>query len=81
MTLRYARRNLTSPEARARLEKLLAKVEILVEAPGERLPRSVRLAEKDQPILRAAVAGRATISSRATCATSVLSSESAFAAS
>ncbi|MGH9316932.1 MAG: PIN domain-containing protein [Thermoanaerobaculia bacterium] len=55
-----ARRNLTSAEARSRLEKLLAKVEILVEAPGERLPRSVRLAEKDQPILRAAVAGRAT---------------------
>ncbi len=54
-----ARRNLSSVEARSRLEVLLAKMEIVAEAPRERLARSVRLAEKDQPILRAAVAARA----------------------
>jgi predicted nucleic acid-binding protein len=54
-----ARRNLDTPDRRSRLEELLASVEIVVEAPGEPLPRGVRLPGKDEPILRAAIAAGA----------------------
>ncbi len=55
-----ARRNLDTAVRRSRLEKLLASVEIVVDAPGEPLPRGVRLPGKDEPILRAAIAAGAT---------------------
>lgn len=55
-----ARRNLDSPEARVRLERMIAEMEVVPENPGVRLPRSVRLPEKDRPILRAAIAAGAT---------------------
>ncbi len=55
-----ARRNLDSSKAKTRLESLLETVEIVPEAPSVALPRSVKLPEKDQPILKAAVAARAT---------------------
>jgi predicted nucleic acid-binding protein len=55
-----ARRNLQSDQARARLEALIGRVEVVAEAPNEPLPGSVELAEKDQPILKAAIASGAT---------------------
>ncbi len=55
-----ARRNLATPERRERLERLLAAVEIVAEAPDATLPRHVRLREKDEPILQAAIAAGAT---------------------
>jgi predicted nucleic acid-binding protein len=55
-----ARRNLDSPKQLSRLARLLEAVEIAVEAPGQRLPPAVRLPEKDEPILRAALAAGAT---------------------
>jgi predicted nucleic acid-binding protein len=55
-----ARRNLDSDHARARLEAHLRMVEVVAEAPNEALPGSVELPEKDQPILRAAIASGAT---------------------
>ena len=55
-----ARRNLDTPERRARLERLMAAVEVVVEAPGAMLPHGIRLPEKDEPILRAALAAGAT---------------------
>ncbi|MGH9317667.1 MAG: PIN domain-containing protein [Thermoanaerobaculia bacterium] len=55
-----ARRNLDSPSAKARLESLLGTIEVVAEAPSVALPRSVKLPEKDRPILKAAVAARAT---------------------
>jgi uncharacterized protein len=55
-----ARRNLDSPERRLRLESLLESVEVVPEAPNQPLPPGVRLPENDQPILRAALAYRAT---------------------
>ncbi|MGH9369046.1 MAG: PIN domain-containing protein [Thermoanaerobaculia bacterium] len=55
-----ARRNLDTAERRAGLERLLASVEIVPEAPGAILPAGVRLPEKDEPILRAAIACGAT---------------------
>lgn len=55
-----ARRNLDTPDRRSRLEGLLASVEIVAESPGQALPRDVRLPEKDEPILRAAMAAGAT---------------------
>ena len=54
-----ARRNLDTAEARARLEDLLATVRLVPES-VEPLPRTVRLAEKDEPILRSALAANAT---------------------
>jgi predicted nucleic acid-binding protein len=54
-----ARRNLDTSARCARLERLLTDVEIVAEAPGVPLP-DVRLPEKDEPILRAAVAAGAT---------------------
>jgi predicted nucleic acid-binding protein len=55
-----ARRNLDTPKRRDRLERLLAAIEVVVEAPSARLPDAVRLPEKDEPILRAAIAAGAT---------------------
>ncbi len=57
--IEVARRNLDSPEARERLEKLLRALEIVAEDPNARLPRSLRLAGKDRPILQAAIAAGA----------------------
>lgn len=55
-----ARRNLESEDARERLRRLLENVEIVSEALGSRLPDEIKLPEKDQPILLAAIAARAT---------------------
>ena len=55
-----ARRNLDTPERRARLEKLLETVEIVAEDLHRALPAGVRLPEKDTPILRAALTAGAT---------------------
>lgn len=55
-----ARRNLETEAARARLASLVQRTSIVAEAPETQLPRSIRLAEKDRPILQAAVAGGAT---------------------
>jgi predicted nucleic acid-binding protein len=55
-----ARRNLDTPERRARLVSLLGGVEIVQESPRVELSREVHLPEKDEPILRAAIAARAT---------------------
>ena len=55
-----ARRNLDTVERRERLEKLLATVRIESEAPDAPLPSGVRLPEKDEPILRSAIAAGAT---------------------
>ena len=54
-----ARRNLESDAACSRLERLLERTTLVAEAPDVPLPRSVRLREKDWPILRAAIAARA----------------------
>ena len=56
-----ARRNLRKPEHRAALESLMAGIVIVAESMGP--PREAvypEVAAKDQPILRAAVAARAT---------------------
>lgn len=55
-----ARRNLESDAARARLEALLRRTTIVAEAPDVALPGSPELAQKDQPILKAAIASGAT---------------------
>jgi uncharacterized protein len=55
-----ARRNLDTPDRRARLERLLAAVAIVAEAPSTMLPTHVLLPNKDEPILRAAIATGAT---------------------
>ena len=55
-----ARRNLGSSEKRGRLDRLLAGVQIVVEGAEHHVPHSVRLAEKDRPILAAAIAAGAT---------------------
>lgn len=55
-----ARRNLDTTERRSRLERLLLAVRIVSEAPNEPLPPEVRLPGNDEPILRAALAARAT---------------------
>ena len=51
-----ARRNLESPGAKRRLDELLARVRVIPEAPSLELPQNVSLAEKDQPILKCAIA-------------------------
>jgi predicted nucleic acid-binding protein len=53
-----ARRNLAAAEQRGRLQHLVEALEILDSLPAARLQTT--LPEKDQPILAAAVAGRAT---------------------
>lgn len=55
-----ARRNLETEAADARLVSLLQRTTIVSEAPETRLPDAIRLAEKDRPILQAAIAGGAT---------------------
>lgn len=55
-----ARRNLDTPERAARLERLLGDVRIVAEPRVVPLPAGVRLPEKDQPILGAAIAAEAT---------------------
>jgi predicted nucleic acid-binding protein len=55
-----ARRNLDTPERLSRLGRLLASVEIVAEAPNQKLPAGIRLPEKDEPILRAALSAGAT---------------------
>ncbi len=55
-----ARRNLDTSERRSRLERLLAAVEIVAEAPSTKLPDTVRLPAKDEPILQAALGSGAT---------------------
>jgi predicted nucleic acid-binding protein len=55
-----ARRNLDTAARRARLERLLASVEIVAEAAHTTIPPGARLPEKDEPILRAALATGAT---------------------
>ena len=54
-----ARRNLDTSDARSRLEDLLRNVKLVPES-AEPLSRDVRLAEKDEPILRSALAASAT---------------------
>jgi hypothetical protein len=55
-----ARRNLESESARARLAALLARVRIVPETAEITLPLGVAIAEKDEPIIRSAVAAGAT---------------------
>jgi len=55
-----ARRNLDTDERRSRLAELLSAVRVESEAPLLPLPAGIRLAEKDAPILRAAIAAGAT---------------------
>ncbi len=54
-----AERNLTSADQRQRLQRLLAKIEIVPESPSRKLPGKLALASKDLPILKAAVSARA----------------------
>ena len=55
-----ARRNLDAGDARARLERLLARVRIVPESAEALLPRDHHLAEKEEPILRSAIVADAT---------------------
>ncbi len=55
-----ARRNLDTPERRARLEELLEAVEIVAEDLRRALPAGIRLPAKDVPLLRAALTAGAT---------------------
>lgn len=56
-----ARRNLDAPDARSRLESLLARTRLVPEGSSEEpLPRDIQLAAKDEPILRSAIAANAT---------------------
>jgi uncharacterized protein len=54
-----ARRNLASPDQRARLESLLSQMRIVAESNAP-MPASVKLPDKDHPILKAAIAAEAT---------------------
>ncbi len=54
-----ARRNLASPDQRARLEDLLARTRIVAESDAP-MPAGVRLPDKDHPILKAATAAETT---------------------
>jgi len=53
-----ARRNLTSPDQRARLESLLSQMRIVAESDAP-MPASVQLPDKDHPVLKAAIAAEA----------------------
>lgn len=55
-----ARRNLEESDARDRLEKLIAGIEIVPDVVTGQVPAGVRLPEKDRPILLAAIAAGAT---------------------
>ena len=54
-----ARRNLASPDQRARLESLLSQMRIVAESDAP-MPASVKLPDKDHPILKAAITAEAT---------------------
>ena len=54
-----ARRNLASPDQRARLESLLSRMRIVAESDAP-IPAGVKLPDKDHPILKAALAAEAT---------------------
>ena len=54
-----ARRNLTSPDQRARLGSLLSRMRIVAESDAP-MPTGVKLPDKDHPILKAAIAAEAT---------------------
>jgi predicted nucleic acid-binding protein len=58
--LEEARRNLGEAQQRDRLASHMASVEIVPEALGSPLPSGIKLAEKDAPILLAAIEARAT---------------------
>jgi predicted nucleic acid-binding protein len=55
-----ANRNLEEPNARTRLEALVAALEIVPDVAGSDLPAGVILPEKDLPIMLAAIAAEAT---------------------
>jgi predicted nucleic acid-binding protein len=55
-----ARRNLDGVEPRIRLDALVGGVQVVAESASVRLSRSLKLADKDRPILEAAIAARAT---------------------
>lgn len=55
-----ARRNLDTDAARTRLARLVQETTLVTEAPEMQLPAAIRLAEKDRPILQAAIAAGAT---------------------
>ena len=55
-----ARRNLDEPKQREQLDRLLAQVDLVTTWPSSGLPRGIRLADKDAPILLAAIEARAT---------------------
>ena len=50
-----ASRNLASPDQRERLENLVLGVRLVTAIPGVELPESVRLPDKDRPIILAAI--------------------------
>ncbi len=54
-----ARRNLASPDQRARLEQLLSQMRMVEESDAP-IPAGVQLPGKDHPILKAAIAAEAT---------------------
>lgn len=64
VTSRYAaleaRMNLPDESQRERLDRLLQRVEVVLEVRGQPLPRGVELPDKDRPILGAARAAGAT---------------------
>ena len=53
--LQEARRNLATPEQRARLDTLTASLRLVTAIPEVDLPESVHLPDKDKPILLAAI--------------------------
>jgi hypothetical protein len=55
-----ARRNLEKTEQRDRLEKLLQSVRLVEAVPGKPLPADLKIPGKDEPIIKAAIAGDAT---------------------
>ena len=55
-----ADRNLGSPERRQRLQELVRECEIVADRGVREAPEEEMLPEKDRPILRAALSGRAT---------------------
>lgn len=55
-----ARRNLSDPTAIARLERLVATLDVVADVTGGPLPHGVELPAKDHPILLAALAAGAT---------------------
>ncbi|MCC7375187.1 MAG: PIN domain-containing protein [Verrucomicrobiales bacterium] len=54
-----AKRNLRHPEREARLERLVGRMQLVPEADGRLIPSRIVLAEKNRPILAAAIAARA----------------------